>query len=108
MVGSRETSFSLHRSGSISNLGLTGGDLFASSHTYQYKHYYTLENPLPLGTLGWNAFKHPWTYQVSYIFPAPALVPIVKSMFLKEHVTGYLRFLLLVAPYGGSLASNSS
>ena len=33
-------------------------DLLASSHTNQCQHYYILENPLPLGALGLNAFNH--------------------------------------------------
>ena len=32
-----------------------------------------------LGTLGLNAFSHPWTFQASYVFPPPALVPLVLS-----------------------------
>ena len=46
-----------------------------------------LGNPLPLGAYGLNAFNHPWTGQVSYVFP-PALVPLVPSKFLAEDVTG--------------------
>ena len=34
-----------------------------------------------------NAFNHPWTFQVSYVFPPPALIPLVLSKFLVEHVT---------------------
>ena len=33
-------------------------DLLATSHTNQCQHYYTLENPIPLGALGLNA----WTF----------------------------------------------
>ena len=40
----------------------------------------------------------PWKFQVSYVFPPPALVPLVLSKFLAEHVNGQLRHLLLVAP----------
>ena len=54
--------------------------------------------PLPLGALGLNALSHPWKFQVSYVFPPPALVPLVLSKFLAEHVNGQLRQLLLVAP----------
>ena len=71
--------------------GLQEVDLLASSHSTQCQHYYTLETPLPLGTLGLNAFSHPWTFQVSYVFPPPALVPLVLSKFLAEHVNGQLR-----------------
>ena len=38
-------------------------------------------------SLGINTFNHPWTYQMSYVFP-PSLVPLVLSKFLAEHVTG--------------------
>ena len=48
--------------------------------------------------LGLNAFNHPWTFQVSYMFPPPVLVPLVLSKFLAEHVKGQVRCLILVAP----------
>ena len=74
-------------------------DLLVSSRTTQCQHSYTLESPLPLGALGLNAFNHAWMFQVSYIFPPPALVPLVLSKFLAEHVKGQLRHLIWVAPY---------
>ena len=73
-------------------------DLLASYHSTQCQHYYTLQSPLPLGALGLNAFNHPLIFQVSYVFPPPALVPLVLSKFLVEHVKGQLRQLILVAP----------
>ena len=57
--------------------GLPEVDLLASSHSMQCQHYFTLETPLPLGALGLNAFSHPWTFQVSYVFPPSVLVPLV-------------------------------
>ena len=69
-----------------------------SSHSTQCQHYFTLETPLPLGALGLNAFSHPWTFQVSYVFPPLALVPLVLSKFLAEHINIQLRHLILVAP----------
>ena len=42
--------------------------------------------------------RHPWNFQVSYVFPPLALVPLVLSKFLAEHVNGQLRHLLLMAP----------
>ena len=45
--------------------GLPEVDLQASSHSTQCQHYFILETPLPLGTLGLNAFSHPWTFQIS-------------------------------------------
>ena len=77
--------------------GLPEVDLLASSRSTQC-HYFTLETPLPLGALGLNAFSHPWTFQVSYVFPPLALVPLVLAKFLAEHVNSQLRHLLLVAP----------
>ena len=78
-------------------LGLPELDLLASSHSTQCQHYFTLEIPLPLGALGLNALSHPWTFQVSYVFHPPALVPLVLSKFLAEHVNGQFRHLILVA-----------
>ena len=78
--------------------GLPELDLQASSKTTQCQHYFTLETPLPLGALQLNAFTHPWTFQVSYVFPHLALVPLVLSKFLAEHVNGQLRHLILVVP----------
>ena len=76
--------------------GLLEMDLLAFSYTTQCQHIYTLESPLPLGALGLNAFNHPWTFQVSNVFPSPILVPLVLSKFLVEHVKGQLRCLILV------------
>ena len=78
--------------------GLPEVDLVASSHSTQCQYYFTLETPLPLGALGLNAFSHPWNFQVSYVFASLALVPLVLSKFLAEHVNGQLRHLLLVVP----------
>ena len=50
------------------------------------------------GALGLNAFNHLWTFQVGYVFPPPALVLMVLSKFLIEHVKGQLRQLIKVAP----------
>ena len=43
-------------------------------------------------------FQCPWTYQVSYAFLPPTLVPLVLSKFLAEHVTGQFRLLILKSP----------
>ena len=80
--------------------GLPEVDLLTSSHSTQCQHYYTLETPLPVGALGLNDFSNPWTFQVSYVFPPPALVPLVLSKFLAEHVNGQLRHLILVVQCG--------
>ena len=78
--------------------GLQEVDLLASSHSTQCQHYFTLETPLPLGALGLNAFSHPWTFQVSYVFPPLALVLLVLSKYLAEHVNAELRYLILMVP----------
>ena len=71
--------------------GLPEVDLLASSHSTQCQHYYTLESPLPLGALGLSAFNHLWPFQVGYMFPPPALVPLLLPKFMAEHVKGQLR-----------------
>ena len=78
--------------------GLPEVDLLASSQSTQCQHYFTLETPLLLGALRLNAFSHPWTFQVSYVFPPLALVPLVLSKFLAELVKDQLRHLILVVP----------
>ena len=55
-------------------------------------------NSTASGALGLNAFNHPWMFQVSYMFPPPALVLLVLSKYLVEHVNSQLRWLILVAP----------
>ena len=97
-VGSRVASSSMHSTGSISTLESTTGGLWASSHTNQSQFYFTMENPLLLGALRLNAFNHPWIYQVTYVFPPPALVTLFLSKFQTEHVTGQFKCLILVAP----------
>ena len=51
-----------------------------------------------MGALRFNTYNNPWTYQSSYVFPPPALVPLFLCMFLAEHVTSQFRHLILVAP----------
>ena len=70
-------------------------DILASSHTIQCQDYYTLENLVPLGTLGLNAFNHPLMYEVRYIFPPLALL---LSKLLAEHIIDQFRLLILVGP----------
>ena len=73
-------------------------DLLAYSHTCQCQHYYKLGHLLPLGAMGLSIFNYLWTYQVSYIFPLPVLVPLVLSKFFAEQVRGQFRLVLLVVP----------
>ena len=89
--------------------GLSEVDLLAFSHSTQCQHYYTLESPLSLGALELNAFNHPWTFQVSYVFPPPALVSLVLSKFLTEMSRSTQMFYSDGTMLdGGSLASYSS
>ena len=46
-----------------------------------------------------DAFNNPWIYQMSYVLPPPALVPLVISKFLAEHVTCQFSLLIRVAPH---------
>ena len=73
-VGSWVAPASLHSSGCISSLGSTGGESVGTLIN-QCQHIYVFESPLPLGALELIAFSHPWTYQFSYVYPPPALVP---------------------------------
>ena len=66
-------------------------DLWASSHANKNQHYYKPETLLPQGGFALKAFLHPQDLQVSYTFPPAALVPIVVSKFLAEHVTDQSR-----------------
>ena len=88
LVASRVAPSPSSSSCSFSPLGPPEMDLLTSSHSTQCQHYFTLETPLPLVALALNAFSHPWTFQVSYVFPPLALVPLVLSKFLAEHVNG--------------------
>ena len=83
---------------SFSPLGPSRGGPAGIFLFYSMPNYFNLETPLLLGVLGLNAFSHPWKFQVSYVFPPLALVPLVLSKFLAEHVNSQLRHLLLVAP----------
>ena len=47
---------------------------------------------------GFEPYSHPWTYQLSYAFSHPALVPLFLCQILTECVTGPFRPLILVAP----------
>ena len=53
----------------------------------------------PVKVLCLNALNHCWTYQVSTVFPPPALVPLVLPRFLAVSVTGPFRLLILVASH---------
>ena len=50
------------------------------------------------GCLGIECFQPSRMYQVSYVFPSPACVPLVLSKVLAECVTGQFRLLFVVAP----------
>ena len=91
-------------------LGLPEVDLLASSHSTQCQHYFTLETLLPLGALGLNAFSHPWKFQVSYVFPPLALVPLVLSQVSSQTCQRSTQTFTSGGSMldGGSLASHSS
>ena len=53
------------------------------------------------GVLRVECLQPSMAIQVGYMFPPPALVPLVLSMFLAEHVKGQLRQMILVVPHVG-------
>ena len=68
-------------------------DLLPSSHANQCQHYYIWENLLPRGSLVLNTSNHPWSYQVSFVFPTVALIS--NSVHISaEHITGQSRLLM--------------
>ena len=87
-VGSRIAPSSSHSSSVISILGQPEVDLSISLCTNQCHFSFTLEKSATSVNFGLNAFNHPWTYQVSYIFPFPVLGALVLSKFLEEYITG--------------------
>ena len=54
--------------------------------------------PTASGSLGLNAFNHHWTNQVSYVFPFPALIPLLLSKVQADNAIGLFRLLILLAP----------
>ena len=91
----QNASSSLHSSSEISTVWPTEVDCWHShipinvSVTKQWRTCYIW------GSLELSTLNHPWTYQVSYIFP---LLALVLSVFLAEHAPGHFRLLILVAP----------
>ena len=73
-------------------------ELLTSTCMNQCQLYYTLEQPSPPGALRLNVFNHLCRFQGSYVFPSPALIPLVLSEFLVKHVTSHFRLHILVAP----------
>ena len=57
-----------------------------------------LGNSTTSGGLVVECFQPSLDFQVSYVFPPPALVPLVLSKLLAEHVNGQFRHLILVMP----------
>ena len=55
-------------------------------------------NSTACGGLKVECLQLSWEFSGYYVFPPPALAPLVLSKFLAEHVNGQLRHLLLVAP----------
>ena len=79
------------------HFGVSQRWILASSCINQCQHYYTVERLLPPRDLGLNVLSHLWKFQVSYLILLPALIPLVMSMFLAEHVTSQFRLLILVS-----------
>ena len=94
-VGSKMASFFLHSSCSTSTLESTRGGSVGILTYQSCQHYYTLEKPSPLEIL--NAFCHPRTYHVSYVYYAPALDSLIMLRLLAEQVAGWFQHLILVA-----------
>ena len=89
---------SSHSLGSISSLGSTiGGSI--GILTYQlmsallHLRKFTTSRCLEV-----EHFNHPWTYQMTYVFPPAAFVPLVLFKFLAEHVIGQFRLPILLTP----------
>ena len=84
-------------------------DLLASSCASHCLLYFTLENPLPLGSLRSNAFKHHWTCQDSYVsfsyIGSPGYVHASGRTCQRSFQTSYSGNTLLD---GGALASHGS
>ena len=84
-------------------------DLLVSSPTNQCQQYYTLENPLPLGGLGLNAFTHCLANQVSCVSSSSIgsshYIQVFSRTCHRSIKTSNSGGILL---NGGSLASNSS
>ena len=85
-------------SSSFSPLGPSRGGPAGILSFYSMPALLHFRNSTASGALGLNAFSHLWTFWVSFVFPPPALVPLVLSKFLAEHVNGKLRHLILMAP----------
>ena len=91
-------SSSSHRSSSFPSLGWTW---YWSVGFLSYQSLSTLLHSvviITLRALGLNAFNHPLKFQLSYVFPPPALILLAVSKFLVEHVTSKFRLTILVVP----------
>ena len=95
-VGSRMAPSSSHCSGSFSTLRLTRGGSVGILTYQSISALLHLEKSTTSGCLQVECCQPPLIYHVSYAF-SPALVSLVLSRFLPEHVTGQFRLLILVA-----------
>ena len=80
---------------------------FGDFQRWTYWHLLILLNASIISPWKLHYLWRPWgwipsailgTFLVSYVFPPPALVPLLLSKFLAEHVNDQLRNLILVAP----------
>ena len=85
-------------SGCFFPLGPSRGGPAGFFSFYSMPTLFHFGNSTPYGGLGVECFQLSLDISVSYVFPPLALVPVVLSTFLAEHVSGQLRWLILVAP----------
>ena len=90
--------FSSGGSGSFLLLGPSRGVPTCIFSFYSMPALFHLGNSTTSGGLGVECLQPSLEFQVGYVCPPLALVPLVLSKFLAEHVDGQLRHLILVAP----------
>ena len=85
-------------SGSFLPLGPSRGGPAGIFSFYSMPALFHFGNSTTSGGHGVECLQPSLEFPGTYLFPSPALVPLVLSKFLAEHVNGQLRHLLLVAP----------
>ena len=97
-VGYRMVFSASHSSGSVSTSGSTEDGSVAILIYQSISALTHFGKSITTEAFGLNASNHPRTYQVSSLFPSPALAHVVLSTFMAEHVAGQFRLLILVVP----------